>query len=188
MEADTLSLPISPSTVPLSLALPHFPYTHSVTPRRPVPQGGILLLGLWSVRIRCLFKVPGLQDSVVVTLKGQMGWNREVPHGRPCCLALGGRTWGEIHGSWASPQCLLIPMFKEFLPFPLSDYRHLKTGRIHIKIPFVLTQPTLAGIALRNRDLRLWRWDLLQRNQVVQLPALGPCPALDGSDNFGVES
>lgn len=131
----------------------------------------------------------------MVALKGQMDWNREVPHGRPSCLALGGRTWGEIHGSWATPQllCLLIPMFKEgsfffFLPFPLSDYHHLKTGRIHTKASVVLTQPTLTGIALSNRDLRLWRWDLLDRNQVVQLPALGPCPAPDGPNDFGVES
>lgn len=42
-----------------------------------------MILGLWSLRIKCLFKVPGLQDSVVVALKGQMGWNREVPRGRP---------------------------------------------------------------------------------------------------------
>lgn len=120
--------------------------------------------------------------------EGTHGLEQRSPHGRPCCLALGGRTWGEIHGSWASPQCLLILMFEEFLSFPLSDYRHLKTGRIHIKIPFVLTQPTLAGIALSNRDLRLWRWDSLEKNQLVQPPALGPCPAPDGPDNFGVES
>lgn len=188
MEVDVLSLPSlhPPSSVSCPSSFP----LHSVTPRRPVPQGGILILGLWSVRIKRLFKVPGLQDSVVAALKEQMGWNREVPHGRPCCLALGGRAWGEIHGSRAAPQllCLLIPMFKEVLPFPLSDYRHLKTGRIHIKTSLVFTQPMLTGIALSNRDLRLWRWDSLERNQVVQLPALGPCPAPDGPDDFRVES
>lgn len=65
-------------------------------------------------------------------------------------------------------------MLREFLPFALSDYYHLKTGEIHIKITAVLAQPTLAGIALSNRHLGLWRWYSLERNQVFHLPAVVP--------------
>lgn len=125
--------------------------------------------------------------------EGTDGLEQGSPSRKACCLALGGRAWGEIHGSWSAPQLLCLLCLSQclrrcFSPFPLSDYHNLKTGRIHIKTSVVLTQPTLTGIALSNRDLKLWRWDLLERNQVVQLPALGPCPAPDGPNDFGVES
>lgn len=61
-----------------------------------------MILGLWSVRIKCLFKVPGLQDSVVVALRDRwVGTEMSLTEGPVAWLlvvGLGGRTLGRFLG------------------------------------------------------------------------------------------